>query len=99
MDDIRMVFAFEIAELMEAMILPQRCPDCRAYLLIKKDQEVGFCWWCGTDRENARRAREMIFKMNAKMQGIEFEPQRPVAPAKVEEEETPISPLTYGAPL
>jgi hypothetical protein len=41
----------------------------------------------------------MIFKMNAKMQGIEFDPQRPVAPAKVVEEETPISPLTYGAPL
>jgi hypothetical protein len=70
MADFRVILAHEVAFQIEAIVLPERCPDCKHPLMLKEDQGIPHCWFCTVDRIAAQRGRTALTKARCASQGI-----------------------------
>lgn len=70
MIDFRLALAQEVAEQIDAAVLPQCCPSCHIPLLMKYDQHVPFCWFCVTDRMAAQRGQTALTKALMAANGV-----------------------------
>ena len=59
MSDLRVILAQQVADLIGAVLYPNRC-HCGMPLLELKEQRIPFCWGCTTDKQNAERGHDLL---------------------------------------
>lgn len=68
--NIRLQFAYEVAETIGAKVLREHCPRCKFPFLEKPQQGFPFCWGCTTDRQTAHEGRALLLKIKLREEGI-----------------------------
>ncbi len=70
--DIRLEFAEEVAEEIQAVLVEGRCDKCGWPLMEKPEQGMPFCWGCTTDKRTAMEGREKLLRAKLAERGIEM---------------------------